>query len=219
MRLRSPASRRSMVAALMAHSVAAASSVMSSSPNVRSAATISGQERCHPLAGGGVHHSPHRPQRHQHLLAIDRRTRPRRRPHRPRPLRLPQRLAGMVSMPTRERTQLVQDHCLRTLGRGPIPPGRRLGHRLPLAHGQSYGRGFPDRPLPTAKPCCYAGHFSMRQSIDYAGIFDESTRRIDTGSQSTQTRSRVQTLNLEETACQMRSIELSRGTPTTRSTS
>ena len=112
------------------------------------------QERRHPLTRRGVHHRPHRAQRHHHVLAIGRRPTLSRCDHPARSERSTQRLAGVVTMPARQLTQLVQNPGLTHPRRRPVPRRRRPRNRLALAHRQSHVRGWPDpnAPVLTATP-------------------------------------------------------------------
>src|SRR5665647_1609990 len=60
-----------------------------------------------------------------------------------RSARLPQRLAGVVTVPPRQLTQLIQNPRLSRSRRRPVPRRRGLRNRLTLAHRQSHVRGCP----------------------------------------------------------------------------
>ena len=104
--------------------------------------------RRQPLARRRAEHRPAEPQRHHHIGPVGRRPRPTRTYH-PGPQRLPQRLAGVIAMPARHRTQLVQDDALIRPARPPVAARDRLGHCLPLAHRQSHDQDLPAGRSPT----------------------------------------------------------------------
>jgi len=60
----------------------------------------------------------------------------------PGPRCLPKRLTRVIAVPTRRRTQLVEDRPLAGLVRPLVTRRDRLGHRVPLAHRKSHSLGL-----------------------------------------------------------------------------
>src|SRR5664279_5055133 len=135
-RARSPASRRSIVAAEIETSRSRTSSLTLSSPTARSRSTISGRNGAM-RAGPRLHHRPHRAQRRDHLVGVDRWPGPPRAHHR-RLERPPKRLTGVVTVPARQLAQLVENDLLAGPVGPPIPRRDRLRHCLALAQRQPH---------------------------------------------------------------------------------
>ena len=130
---RSPASLRSIVAALMRISRPACSSVSSSSSSRRSSGTRTGSIGASSLPAGARSTA-------QHLISAGSRSGPvDRRPARPGPDGLqdqgiPQGRPGVVAVPAGQLDQLIEDPGLRLPRCVPIREGLLLRHSLPLGH-------------------------------------------------------------------------------------
>ena len=108
----------------------------------------SGQHRREPLTRRHAQHRPTKHQRCNDIRAVRRWAR-RARPHDPGSQRGTQRLAGVIAMPTRRCTQLVQDQTLARPVRPHVAGRDRLRHSLALTQRQLHHPAVA-QPSPTS---------------------------------------------------------------------
>jgi len=91
---------------------------------------------------------------------------------------LPERLTRVIAVPTRRRTQLVEDRPLAGLVRPLVPRRDRLGHRVPLAHRKSHSPGLTNPGNRTRQARRTRAFPDESTTPVHPRIFDESTRQL-----------------------------------------